>query len=493
MRFTKSLIVLALSSSLIACGGSDSSDPVSGGDNGNTGGTGSTESTVYTEGVITGFGSVYVNGERYRSENADIALGNNPAADESQLHVGMVVSLAASNSNDGEDPVATNIRYEEHILGPVDSIDVDAGILMVFGQEVLFDDLTELELGDLGDISELTAATVIEVSGYTNEDGDFYATRIEVEQDVDEYKLKGDVAGLDTEAQTFMLGGLTIDYSAAEFDDLAPEDLADGLQVKVEGAVANYDAETMTFVAESIENKDNDIEELDDDIDEVKIAGIVRDFDDADGTFTVNNYRFSIDDDTEFEDGSGDRLVVGARVKVEAEYNDDDVLVADEVEFIAEKAVAKTEGPVTDIDADAESFVVNGTTFFATDDTRYLDVSQKGNRQFSFEDIAPNDYVKVLSSINDEGEKEALKIMRKNQEDREGELKGVPESVTAEGMTLAGVTVTFTEQTEFEGEDEELTLEVFIQLVTDNPEQIVEVEGDYDGDVLVAEEVSIKD
>ena len=39
---------------------------------------------------------MYVNGQRYGSDNAAIAVGNSPAADEAQLRVGMVVTVAAS-------------------------------------------------------------------------------------------------------------------------------------------------------------------------------------------------------------------------------------------------------------------------------------------------------------------------------------------------------------------------------------------------------------
>ena len=98
MRFQHSLLVLAIAGALSACGGSsDSSTPDNNTGGDNTGGdnTGST-TTVVTEGVITGFGSVYVNGQRYGSDNAAIAVGNSPAADEAQLRVGMVVTVAAS-------------------------------------------------------------------------------------------------------------------------------------------------------------------------------------------------------------------------------------------------------------------------------------------------------------------------------------------------------------------------------------------------------------
>ncbi|WP_290653960.1 DUF5666 domain-containing protein [Idiomarina sp.] len=483
MRFAKSLIALTVTTALTACGGSGSSDnnvsnPPPGDDN-----TGGTSTTVYTEGVITGFGSVYVNGQRYRSENADIALANNPAATESDLKVGMVVSLAASSSDNG-DPEATAIRYEEHLQGPISFIDTEAEVIEVLGQQVVYNDLTEFDEVELAD---LTVGDTIEVSGYINEDGEFYATRIELENDEDELKLKGDVSELDTTAQTFTINELTIDYSGAEFDDMSADELEDGLYVKVEGT--EFDAETLTLIATDVENKDNDAEDFDD-ADEIKISGIVSNYDETAGTFEVNQYSFTVNGDTEFEDGSADRLTNGVRVKVEAEY-DGEQLIAEEIEFIAKDARQVSEGQVTELDAEAQAFVLNGITFVVDDDTSYLDTSGQGARTFSYDDIAVNDWLKVIAVIDDNGDYVALKIKRTEEDDREGEIKGIASDVSLEGMTVAGVQVAFNEQTEFEDEDH-LTPEEFVALFSAETDIEVEVEGEYDGDILVASEVEIE-
>lgn len=487
MRFNQSLLVLAISGALTACGGSSSDSPndsTSGGGNNTDDGTATTTTTVVSEGVITGFGSVYVNGQRYRSENAEIAVGNSPAADEAQLKVGMVVTVAASASDDGEDPDAQQIRYEEHLQGPVSFIDREAEQIEVLGQTILFDDLTEF---DETDIETLSVGDFIEVSGYINDEGNFYATLVELETEETEIKLKGEVANLDTDAQTFSLAELTIDYSAAEYDDMTADDLADGLFVKVEGD--DFDGDTLTLTASSIENKeDNDI---DNDAEEVTIAGIVKDYDSESGVFSVNRYEFTLNDDTEFDDGSLDTLANGVIVKVEGRFESEQ-LIAEEIEFKATDARSKTEGQVTDLNADNETFVIDNTTFSVTPETQYEDESGLDERSFTFDDIAVNDWLKVISRQDDQGTTIALKVKRIDQEDREGEVKGRVSDVTAEGMTIANVTVGFNENTEFEGEDDNISVERFIELVQNNPAVIVEVEGEYDGDTLIAAEVEVE-
>ncbi|WP_289117372.1 DUF5666 domain-containing protein [uncultured Idiomarina sp.] len=485
MRFQHSLLVLAIAGALSACGGSSdssTSDSNTGGDNTGGDNTGST-TTVVTEGVITGFGSVYVNGQRYGSDNAAIAVGNSPAADEAQLRVGMVVTVAASASDNGEDPEAEQITYEESLQGPVAFIDREAEQIEVLGQTVIYDDLTEFEATDL---DTLTVGDFVEISGYVNENGDFYATLVELENDETEVKLKGNVANLDTDAQTFTLGELTIDYSAAEFDDMTTEDLADGLFVKVEGKT--FDSETMTLTADEVENKEQS--DIDENTDEVTIAGIVKNYDEEAGTFSVNQYDFVVSDSTEFEDGTADTLANGIIVKVEAVL-DGDQLVAEEVEFKARDARSKVEGQVTDIDAEAMTFVINDTTFTVTSETQYEDESDLDERRFTFDNIEVNDWLKVVSRQDEEGNAIALKVKRIEEDDLEAEVKGRVSAVTTEGMTVANTSVTF-DNTEFENDDGTISLEDFITLVESRNAVIVEVEGSYVDGSLVATEVEVE-
>ncbi|HAS15703.1 MAG TPA: hypothetical protein DCS01_10455, partial [Idiomarina abyssalis] len=195
--------------------------------------------------------------------------------------------------------------------------------------------------------------------------------------------------------------------------------------------------------------------------------------------------------DTEFDDGSLDTLANGVIVKVEGRFESEQ-LIAEEIEFKATDARSKTEGQVTDLNADNETFVIDNTTFSVTPETQYEDESGLDERSFTFDDIAVNDWLKVISRQDDQGTTIALKVKRIDQEDREGEVKGRVSDVSAEGMTIANVAVGFNENTEFEGEDDNISIERFIELVQSNPAVIVEVEGEYDGDTLIAAKVEVE-
>ncbi|MAD54772.1 DUF5666 domain-containing protein [Idiomarina sp. UBA3162] len=477
--FKRSLLVIALSSALAACGGSDSSTDSSTGDNG--GGNETASSTIVTEGVITGFGSVYVNGERYRSDNATIALDNAQSGTESDLKVGMVVKMKATRSGN-ETPEASEIEYEEEIQGRVDFIDIDNQAFTVLGQTINFDDVTEF-VGVTD--STLAVGDFVEISGYLNEDGEFYATLVELESDEDELKVKGNIAGLDTDAQTFMLGELTIDYSQASFEEMTADDLQDGLAIKVEGS--QYDSTSDTLIADSIEQKDS---RLDDDVDELEVAGVVGNYDAAAGTFVIKGYQVALDDDTEFDEGEEADLSNGVRIKVEAR-NDGESWVAEEIEFQEYRAVGRTEGAVSEIDADNGLITVNGIEFLTTSQTRYKDDSDADLRQFTFDDIAVNDVLRVIAREDQQGQAIALKIKRLDEEDRDGEVKGVPSDISETGFTLAGVEVIVNDETRFKTDDSRISLDEFIALFDGDTELRVEVEGEWDGDQLIAHKVEV--
>ena len=81
-------------------------------------------------------------------------------------------------------------------------------------------------------VGMLSLDDLVEVSGYINEGGDFYAILIEVENDENEMKLRGNVSALDTNAQTFKINELLIDYSGTELDDMTEDDLADEIDTQ---------------------------------------------------------------------------------------------------------------------------------------------------------------------------------------------------------------------------------------------------------------------
>ena len=219
---------------LAACGGGgggggDGSSPVGGGQP-------PTEATTgLTEGAITGFGSIFVNGVRFDDTSARVTDDRGGLRDAAALKLGMQVevehgALDASASS----ARAHVIRFGEWVRGPVESVDVAAGSFVVLGQKVLVRDTTVFDLSITGKLNGIDVGDVVEVHGlFDSAQGAVLASRIEISGNTGSYKLRGTVASLDTAARTFAIGGAAISYAGLPAVQV-PANLANGMVVRVE-------------------------------------------------------------------------------------------------------------------------------------------------------------------------------------------------------------------------------------------------------------------
>src|SRR3569832_2097765 len=171
-----------------------------------------------TQGVVTGFGSVFVNGIEYEvAGDTDIQLDGERAT-ESALQVGMLVTLNGTVNPDGKTGTAHSIKFADQMKGVVDTNHIAAngvGTITVMGQTVTVTAETVFESKVAGIISPdlIQAGNIVEVSGYASSGGAITATRIEVKAAAQtagrEIEVKGIVSNLT--ATTFTLGALTVD------------------------------------------------------------------------------------------------------------------------------------------------------------------------------------------------------------------------------------------------------------------------------------------
>lgn len=206
--------VLSLVVYLQSCGGGGGSSPG--------------PSAGITRGVITGFGSVIVNGVEYSTDNntvrlhVDDGMTDIPGADDNVFRVGMVVELQ-HGSNDNH---ATRIEFANNLEGPVSGLAGDS--FTVLGIPVVTDNTTNIQL-DGG--ATLADGAIAEVSGLPDNAGVLHATFLEVNPagSLTEFELKGYVAVNNIAVDnTFTLGLVpnassttTVQVDAATVYDLA--------------------------------------------------------------------------------------------------------------------------------------------------------------------------------------------------------------------------------------------------------------------------------
>ncbi len=287
-----------------------------------SGGSGDGE-PVASRGVITGFGSVYVNGRRFDTDDARFEIDDD-SGDESDLRIGMVVTVFGYADDDGE--YADEVVYDNELKGPVTAIFIDPAdasskTLTILGQSVIVNSDTTIDDDGALTYDTIAIGDVLEVSGLVG-NGVLVATHIELQDDDDEIEIKGLIENLD--ADSFEISGFAVSYGpGTEIDDDIAV-LENGLYVEVEGQLNGAGT---TLIAEEIEAEDD---LFDDDDGEIEIEGVISNYNAGDTTFTLQG--LTVDAATaELEPAS---LVLADGLYVEAEgYLLNGVLIADEVEL----------------------------------------------------------------------------------------------------------------------------------------------------------------
>lgn len=470
------LAVAAVLFGLGACSGGDSNDkdavppPV-------------TTTGVVTSGVITGFGSVYVNGARYDTDDASVTMDDSPA-DPLQLKVGQYVEVKGHEHTDGAHD-ADIIRYHNVLEGPITSIDTAASSFVAMGQTVRV--TLDTVLGDdivPASIEGLAVADVVEVSGIVPADGVLDATRIDIKPDGGPYDVSGYVTSVSVVERRFRLNGLVVDYSTANMEDFTTGDPAVGDLVKVTGSTILADG---ALVALHVELRSDDYltagpGEL------VEIEGTVADFVSV-TDFRVAGWDVSTTETTGYEHGTAANLADGVLVMVKGVANADGVLVAHKIAF----QEVSTIRIVAQLDAkssygDLELLGVGVTT---TDTTVYQDMSALALREFDLGDVAVGNWLDVRGYEGPAGSAAviATHVVRIDPASSV-RMRGPYRDPARPSFDVLSVLVTTSDDTRFvlEGNVRITADEFFAQA----PGQLVEAWGTWNAPVLRAERAEIK-
>jgi len=322
-------------------------------------------------------------------------IGVGDAVVLANLDIGRVVTVIGTEGDDEETAIAARVFYSDEVSGPVISVTaIDSGTkeLAVMGQTVVINALTQFKTIDFDTIAP---NDVVEVSGYYDDVGTIWATFVDKIGEFTPglvYEVKGFVQLLDPVQLTFLINGLLVDYSDPDVI-LPSEPLEDGLLVEAEGIV---DHTGLNMFAQSISIENDIGEENADEVEVTGFVTAVESTDEftvgtqdvvveagaifvdgtqadivlgvkleAEGTledgillaeeiefwlpdqielegeltelisqydFTVEDQAVATTDDTVYEDGGPDDLMVGINVEIKGRMQGD-VLVADKVSF----------------------------------------------------------------------------------------------------------------------------------------------------------------
>ena len=438
-----------------------------------------------SSGPINGFGSVIVNGVRYDTDNASILISGKTAL-ESDLDVGNYVTVIGTVADDGQTGVATEVRFQPNVIGPISNLSPTSDSFTVLGQTIRVTDATAYSDNVAPrNLNGLTLADVVEVSGSLNSSNTIVATSVEI-LETEDLELFGVISNFEENSASFTLNGFSVDYSSAVEIEPSSDALENGVIVIVEGSSLSGD----TLIADAVFVESSPFGSLDD-IEDFTVEGLVTEFTDS-NNFFVNGVQVLVTGDTELINGTLATLATDVFVEVEGELNDSNVLVAESVEFLTFPDTVIF-GQVEDIDVSngvvaTGTLVVSGLQIVTSVETQYEDYSESDIPQFDLTDINIGDSVAVSGYIDNE-QLVAEFIEREEGEDAfETEIQGIVTDVFKDTLILFGFTVSVGEGTEFYVDGEEISGEEFFETAEG---QLIEVEGLVDGVEILAEQLSI--
>lgn len=447
---------------LLGCGGGDSLAGVG------SGGTGS-----FGSGPIRGLGSIVVGGVHFNEATATIVGDGGGTLASDALRLGMVVEVEASDirtERDGKRRAdATTVGVRSEIEGPITAIGTDT--LTVLGQVVELTPATVFDDDLRGGLSSLRVHQIVEVYGLLQPNGRYIATRIDDEDDVGPYKLRGRVSKLNAAARTFQIGTTLVSYAG-----ITPvgATLAEGSYVRVELQSAEQGG---TWIAIGVR---------------VYGAGIALPPTDRDGVkVEIEGYITALASERSFSvsgikvDASGVRwlpagLAVGVRVEVEGRFANG-LLTATEVEIEDDDDddEFEIEGTIDSVDAALQTLSIRGVTV----DYSRPSVRFKGGNAAA---LAPGVKIEVEGHLDVDGVTLIATEIEFDDDDDEAEIEGRISNLdrSAQTFMIRDVTVGYSGATFEDGSAADLA---------DGVQVAVEGRFSADGRILVASVVEFDD
>jgi hypothetical protein len=404
------------------------------------GGGGATGTGFMAFGSLTQFGSIFVNGIEFATDKSAITINGAPNRSQSDLRIGMVLTVTGSIDGNGRMGNAATVDYRADALGMIDrapTLTTSGGEFDVLGQSVTAESRTVYD--GFINLAELQVGDYVEVSGFRTATGGLLAARIEKKTSVPTVQVQGTT--VNTTATTFSLGALSVDYSIAMLKDVPAGGLVDGLTVVAKGpSPVNgvLQATEVDVVNQSLSASSN-----------ASLTGSVASV--APGTFTVNGQAILTTSNTQYVNGTAADLAVGSFVKVDVLVSGTAV-VATKIEYTVLNAPADAEADVTSTGTSSfELLGPGGVTITANAKTQWQDKSSANLSHMGFGDVRVGDHMQVEGDQVDDATILATKIIR-TRPSATIVVAGKALSVAAPDIAVLDLTVATTDATIFTDE-----------------------------------------
>lgn len=470
--------MMSITGVLTACG-SDGAPSVSA--------SGSGSGSASASGTATDFGSLFVNGKKFETENVEIRRDGvterctiSPVT-TCGLKKGMIVTVNGSFS--GNQHTASSVQQKDAVEGLVQSIAADGLSLVVMGQTVLVDNTTIIDNNIPGkNILNLVAGTDnVEVNGHIRPNGIIQATFIEKKLANVTLEVRGFVNSHASGSATFRIGNLTVTYSGADISDMPTPNGNnwDGRFVEVKGT--NFVSVTTTLSATKVEleRQGRNV------IDEFEVEGFVTQAGTPNGNvvdFTIGTTPVRTTATTEFRGGTVDEIVVGAKMSAEGRF-DGSTLISKHVKF---HESVRLEGNATVVGNTLTLAGLPGVTIAVNSQTELKD----GGNTIAANDLQGN-HVTVRGRVTGPNTVVATRIQLRSPDD-DVDLQGPVQSINGDVIVILGVSVDTDGINQFESvSGASMSRAGFLAEVRVN--SLVKVNGKLTGTTVTWEEAELED
>ncbi len=494
-RFKQLTIILLLALGLSACGGGGSSGLAG------IGGTG-----ITATGKITGFGSIFVNGVEYFIQSGTTIMVNGVAAQESDLKLGMVVTLSGTLNNDGVTGTVDNVAYKAELKGPITNIDPNGPdpdgkikILVVLGKSIIVNSTNTSFEGSYS-YASIAPNDIVEVSGFViNNNGTLQATRIENDGvgagSGTPVEVKGTITAFPLTNSFILDGVLTVNFDPTgnNTDLIMAGNIDIGNAVEIKGTFTD----PTTIFANEIKPGDDGLPE---DAEQVEIEGIIANFVSA-GNFTISGQQVDASSAQLKLSPANLNLADGLLVEVEGPI----------VNGVLQAAAVNGRDSTVEIAAYVTAIPANNTIQLQITTNNTIDVIVDSNSTqledeagtppiLSFGNISAGDFLAIEAYQDDNGDIIATQIKRLTGDDGEIILKGPVSSWSLPigpslSITILGITFISDALTSYQQDDQPfLSATQFAQALNagDSVKVVDEIgQGSTTGD-NIAEEMEIE-
>jgi hypothetical protein len=342
------------------------------------------------KGPITGFGSIFINGVEYDTNAAVITFKENPGT-EGDLAIGHIVTLRGTDNGDGTGR-ANEVEFEANAQGPVDSIDVAGGTLVVMGQIIVIDMDTSFGGFTPAGLDGISVGEVVEVSGFVGAASSIHATRIGTLPANSSFEAIGTISNINQAAQTFNIGVLNVDYSSASLEMFPSGTPANGDQVEVEGTMIMNG----TLIAQEVEFRTGGLGGNDGE--EGEIEGLITRFVDP-ADFDVDGVTCTTNRSTVYEGGTEVDLQLNVKIQVEGTFNSSGLLVASKVE-VKDGGAVQFNAKIDAVSSREGVLIADGQSITVRPTTRLEDLSMANERYFNPSHLRVGDSVLVTMRLS---------------------------------------------------------------------------------------------